>query len=108
MAGMQIVNVVLGMVIGLAAVGGVIWKVMLPQIKELIADRTSNHEKRLAMLERNSEKDLARLDRQEAENKAMMAALFAILGHLEEGNCTGEIKDARAELQRLLIGNIGK
>jgi hypothetical protein len=60
--------------------------------------------KRIEALERNQSRDYERLQRLELADKAICAALLAILDRLETGNSTGTIKSARQDLQNWLIG----
>jgi len=47
--------------------------------------------------------DHKRLDSIEAGDKLMLRALMAILGHMEDGNHTGELGERRRDIERYLI-----
>lgn len=66
-------------------------------------ERLDDHETRINKAERNLDRDNERITKLENGQGAIMAALFALLGHATDGNNESECKAARNELQGYLI-----
>jgi hypothetical protein len=101
------VSLILGIV---AAASAIVWKIAKPHITAVVEDAISPVRESVAAIQKEVDelqqkklKDFERLNRQEAVDRAMMAGIFAILGNLEDGNHTGEIKAAKNKLQTFLI-----
>lgn len=86
---------------GIVSLGGAV-SMILKAAKPLVTTA-----ERLNALEKQDKQDALRLrlleERQEAESRAVLKALTAIINHMIEGNGVNKMKEVREELSRYLI-----
>lgn len=92
----NLITSLLAVIISTSTVLGIVWKIMLPHLKETI---NAEHEERITKLEEKT-KDLVKINNRD---KSIIKALIAILRHLETGNSTGEMIKARDTLAAHII-----
>ena len=61
------------------------------------------HQEWRTHINRCLDNDNKRLNSIEAVDKLILRALMAVLGHMEDGNHTGELKDRRTDIEQFLI-----
>jgi predicted negative regulator of RcsB-dependent stress response len=112
-AQMQILVAICGVILSIGSVIGLIWKWMLPHIKDEIRKENEQYDADLAELQAKvselelcSQKDYAAIQRHGAVDQAMMSALFALLEHAETTNGKGLMAAAKSELQKHLINHM--
>jgi hypothetical protein len=106
-------ELVLGIIIGAAAVAAIMWKVLLPRIEKLIQESlASNVEEHRIMLARLEEledkkiKDYDRLKRHDRADRVIMGTLLASLKHLRTDNDTGRIDRMIDEMDAYLLSRV--
>ena len=110
----ELITIVISIVVGGGAAGGVIWKFVVPHFREAVHKAVAGHIETidetlakhgdiLAHLKTVKEKDYESLLCHKEKCMGAIEALFAILEHLERNGANGEVQEAKKKLRSIMI-----